>query len=102
MYSHRELIRLAAHKTALRRRIAGRRATCAAAAARMLAPVAWLERMLALGRKLAPFAPLAAVPLGFLLKRPAAKPRLLGTLLRWGPVLFGAVRGLAGARPPRD
>ncbi|SDS13715.1 hypothetical protein [Opitutus sp. GAS368] len=103
MYSHRELIRLAVHKTALRRRIASRRATCAAAAARVLAPVAWLERMLALGRKLAPFAPLAAVPLGFLLKRsPAAKPRLLGTLLRWGPVLFGAVRGLAGARPPRD
>ena len=99
MYAYRELIRLDAHKAVLRRRIAGRRAECVVAAACLLKPVAWLDRMLALWRKFAPFAPLATVPLGFLLKRsPAAKPRLLGALLRWGPVLFGAVRSFAAAR----
>jgi hypothetical protein len=99
VYSHRELIRLGVHKAALRRRIARQRTECAVAAARVLQPVAWLDRMLALWRRLAPFAPLAAVPLGFLLKR-AIAPRagLLDKLLRWGPVMFGAVRGLAGAR----
>lgn len=104
MYPHRELIRLRVHKVALRRRITGRRAACAAAGARVLAPAAWLDRMLAFWRRVAPFAPLAAVPLGLLFKR-AAAPRssLLGALLRWGPVLFGAVRGLAGERTrPRD
>ena len=101
MYPHRGLIRLAVHKGALRRRIARQRTECAAAAARLTQPVAWLDRMLALWRRFAPFAPLAAVPLGFLLKR-AIAPRagLLDKLLRWGPVVFGAVRGFANARDP--
>ena len=104
MYPHRELIRLDTHKTVLRLRIARRRAECAAAAAGVMQPVAWLDRMLVLWRRVAPFAPFAAVPLGFLLKRAAAPRRsVLGALLRWGPVMLGAVRGLAGARArPRD
>lgn len=100
MYSHRELIRLGVHKAALRRRIARQRTECAVAVAGVMRPVAWLDRMRARWRQFAPFAPLAAVPLGILLKRTLA-PRagLLGKLLRWGPVVFGAVRGLA--RAPR-
>ncbi len=98
MYSHRELTRLGAHKAALRQRIARRRIECAAVATRALQPVAWLDRMVALWRRVAPFAPFAALPLGFLFPRPAAKRAgLLGPLLRWGPVLFGVVRHLTGA-----
>ena len=99
MYPQRELIRLEAHKAALRRRIVRRRTECVVTTTRLLQPVAWLDRMIAFGRQLIPWAPFAAVPLGFLFKRAAApRRRLLGTLLRWGPVVFGAVRGLAGAR----
>ena len=103
MYSHRELIRLGAHKAALRRRIARQRTECAVAVSGLMQPVAWLDRMLALWRRFAPFAPLAAVPLGLLLKRTLA-PRagLLDKLLRWGPVVFGAVRGLASATRGRN
>jgi hypothetical protein len=99
MYPDRELIRLDSHKTAIRLRIARRRHACAAAAARVLAPLVWTDRLLELARNLSPLAALAAVPLGFLFKR-AAAPRAswLGTILRWGPVVFGAVRGLAAAR----
>ena len=99
MHSDRELNRLAAVKAALRRDIAGHRRLCVTAAARVAQPLAWLDRMLVLWRQLAPFAPIAAIPLGFLLKRSSApRPRLLGTLLRWAPAVFGAVRGFARAR----
>jgi hypothetical protein len=98
MHSDRELIRLAAHKAALRHHIGLHRTSCVQAATRVLQPVAWLDRMLGFWRRLSPFAKFAAVPLGLLLKRSSApRPRLLGALLRWGPVVLGAVRGLAGA-----
>jgi len=99
MYAERELKRLATVKAALRWDIARNRQRCVVAARRVAQPLAWVDRLLAWGRRVAPFAALAAVPLGFLLRRsPAARPRLLGTLLRWAPVVFGAVRGFAAAR----
>lgn len=99
MYTDRELIRLDSHKTAIRLRIARRRHACAADAARVLRPLVWADRLAGLAWRLSPFVTLAAVPLGLLLRR-AAGPRtgMLGTVLRWGPVLFGAVRGFAAAR----
>ena len=99
MYPDRELIRLDSHKTAIRLRIARRRHECAAAAGRVLQPLVLADRLVGFARRLSPFAALAAVPLGFLFKR-AAAPRtsVLGTVLRWGPVLFGAVRGFTAAR----
>lgn len=101
MYSDRELTRLSAHKAALRQRIAWHRCQCVTAATRVAQPLAWLDRMLVLWRQFAPFASLAAVPLGFLLKRSSApRPRMLGTLLRWAPVVLGAMRGFARARAP--
>lgn len=102
MYAHRELIRLSVHKGILRRRIGRQRAECVGAVTRLAQPVAWLDRAIALWRRFAPFAPLAAVPLGFLFKR-AAAPRtsLLSLALRWGPALFGAVRTFAGATRER-
>ena len=99
MYPEFELNRLAALKAGLRRRIGVQRTTCARAATQVLRPLAWLDRALALWDRVSPLAKIAAVPLGFLLKRsPSAPPRLLGKLLRWGPIVLGAVRGLTRAR----
>jgi hypothetical protein len=95
VYSHRELSRLGLHKAALRRRISRQRTECAVAASRLMQPVAWLDRMLLLWHRYAPFAPLAALPIGLLLRRPpTSRTGLLGKVLRWGPVVFGAVRSL--------
>lgn len=101
MYPQQELIRLAAHKGALRRDIALRRAQCTAAATRVARPLGWLDRMLAFWRQLPPIARFAAVPLGLFVQRkvfPRAK--LLGALARWGPLVFGAVRGLGSVVKP--
>ncbi|HXB03005.1 MAG TPA: hypothetical protein VNV15_09345 [Opitutaceae bacterium] len=98
MYPQPQLNRLAAHKVALRRGIALRRAQCAEAAARIAQPVEWLDRMLALMRRISPLVKLAAVPLGFLAAR-AVFPRrkLLGSFARWSPLVLSAVRGLGSA-----
>ena len=52
-------------------------------------------------RRLSPFAQIAAVPLGFLVQR-AVFPRrkILGSLLRWAPLVFSAVRGFKAAVTP--
>ena len=98
MYPRRELIRLAVHKAARRRDIALHRAGCAAAGARLARPLAWVDRLMAVWRQLSPLAPFAALPLGLLLKSSSApKPRWLGRLLHWAPVVLAAVRGLRGA-----
>jgi hypothetical protein len=98
MYPRRELIRLGVHKAALRRRIARHRAECVEAAARVAQPLEWLDRALAFWRRVSPFAMIAAVPLGFLIKR-TGSPRLkmIGSLVKWAPVVFGAVRGFGAA-----
>lgn len=99
MYSHDELIRLDRHKAALRRRIAGRRVQCAEAFAGAVRPLQWLDRVQALWRRISPLAKLAALPLALVTKRllfPRAK--LLGTLLRWGPVVLGAARTFSRPR----
>lgn len=95
MYSDRELNRLAGYKASLRHRIACRRTECVALATRLTRPVAWLDRALAFWRRLSPFTQFATVPLGLLVSR-AVLPRrgLLGSLVRWGPLAFGAARGL--------
>jgi len=98
MYPAQELSRLAAVKTALRRDITHRRVQCTLAAAQAVRPLAWLDRMLDFCRRLSPFALVAAIPLGFLMKRaPAPRPRLLGLLLRWGPLVFAGMRGISSA-----
>ena len=98
MYPKSELIRLAAYKMELRRLVFLRRQQCAEAAGRVARPLEWLDRAVAVWRHFAPFAQIAAVPLGFLFKR-AVFPRqkILGSLVRWGPVVFNAVRGFRSA-----
>lgn len=95
MYPNEELTRLAAHKATLRRGIALHRAQCAEAAARLAQPIDWLDRATATWRRLAPLAQLAAVPLAFALSR-SLFPRLkfVRPLLRWAPLIVGAVRGV--------
>ena len=101
MYPQRELIRLAAYKTALRWDIALRRTQCAEAAARVAQPFEWLDRMLAFWRRLssfAPFAPLVAVLLGRVVTRTIfPRRKILGRLLRWAPLILGLVRGIGSA-----
>jgi hypothetical protein len=95
MYPDKELRRLASQKIALQREIALRRLDCAEAAARVSEPLEWLDRMLAFWRKFSPIAQLAALPLGFLVKRTLfPRLKLLGSVMRWGPLFVGAVRGV--------
>jgi hypothetical protein len=96
MYPDRELRRLAAHKASLQIDIALRRAQCAQAAARVARPLEWLDRVAAFWRKLSPIITISALPLGLLAKR-AFFPRLriLGSVARWAPMVYGAVRGVS-------
>jgi hypothetical protein len=99
MYPQRELRALAARKAELRQRIFERRVECAAAATRLAQPIEWLDRAWEQWRRLSPVLKLAAVPLVLLLKRLIApRTRVLGSILRWGPLAYGAVRGLTTAR----
>jgi hypothetical protein len=102
MYPQQELNQLAVRKAVLRRDIACRRAQCAEAAARVAQPLEWLDRMLAIWRQLSPLVQFAAVPLGLLIQR-TVFPRLkiLRTILRWSPLVFGAMRVVGRAAGTR-
>lgn len=96
MYPEQNLTRLAQHRAFLRSRITRHRTECAGYARSVLQPLEFLDRLISLGRRAAPLAKLALVPLGWLLMRAAAPRRgLLATLLRWGPLTFGLVRSAA-------
>jgi hypothetical protein len=95
MYSQRALTELAAHKAALRGRIARRRADCVLAAREMAEPLRWLDAAAARWRQVSPVLKAVALPLGILLGRAATKRTgLLGTLIRWGPLALGAIRAI--------
>jgi hypothetical protein len=99
MYPDRELNRLAVHKAWLQRDIALRRSQCVVAATHASRPLAWIDRMLALWRQLPPVAHFAAGPIGFFAARKIfPRLKIIGPLLRWGPLLFSAVRGFMNAR----
>lgn len=104
MYPQRELIRLATYKVWLRRGIALRRTECGLAVAQIARPFSWLDQLLAIWRKIPPFAKIASVPFVALVTRTIfPKAKILGSLLRWGPLVYGVVRQFAGERsPPRD
>ena len=101
MYPQRELDRLARYKSVLRLSIALRRTQCGLAETRVARPFAWLDRLIDVGRRLGPLARFSTVPLSLLTARvifPRAK--ILGTLARWGPLAFGAIRGLRAVFSP--
>jgi hypothetical protein len=108
MYPERELSRLAAHKASLQASIAARRSQCAEAIARVSAPLEWLDRAVTFWHSYSSVIKITAVPIGLLVKR-VLFPRFkfLGALARWGPLAFGAFRGLSsilgsGEPSPRD
>lgn len=98
MYPDRELIRLGAHKAALRRRIARSRVQNATAVARLAQPFAWLERAVAFVLRITANSSSAVVPVGLLMVS-ARFPRLkiLNTLLQWGPFAYRAARQIGAA-----
>ena len=99
MYPQEELRFLGARKAQLRQRIYERRVECAVAFRQVAVPIAWLDRAWAKWRRLSPLLKLAAVPLAMLLKRwIAPRKRVFGSILRWAPLAYGAVRGLTAAR----
>lgn len=93
MYPRRELNDLAAAKILVRQRIAAHRVQCVEAAAVVTTPLAWIDRGVALWRRISPLVKIAAVPLAFLLKRKAApRTSLVGSVLHWAPTVMNVVR----------
>lgn len=102
MYPTGELTKLAARKDLLRRRIALRRVVTIVVARRIARPLHLLDRIVGEWRRLSPLVKLAGVPLGALLgRRLHRKRRVIGQLIRWGPVLASVWRGFAAARTRR-
>lgn len=91
MYPTQELNRLAIRKVALRRSITLHRLQCTKAAAEVVRPLQWLDRLMSTWRQFSPLTKLAAVPLGYLVKRTiSSRLKLLGSLFRWIPIVYGA------------
>jgi len=99
MYPDGELNRLAVHKLALRQRIFLRRRLCVATATRIAQPLEKVDHVVTQWRRISPIAKLAAIPMAFLFKRAVfPRTRVLGKLLRWGPVAFKVFRSFNAAR----
>jgi hypothetical protein len=96
MYPEGELRELALRKEALRVKIAAHRAECVAYAEHVARPIAAIDRVAEQWRRVAPYAKLAAIPLGFLLQRRMAKKQArAGGWKRWlklAPVAMSAAR----------
>jgi hypothetical protein len=93
MYPQSELNQLAAHKHALRLRIAEQRLTFAAKVASATQPLAWLDRVRAFFARCAPLAPFVAVPLSLAVQRTFfPRLKLLGLALHWAPTAYAALR----------
>jgi hypothetical protein len=101
MYPAAELTELAARKSRLRRAIAVSRLQCVAAAAEIARPIGVADHLVAQWHKISPFAKIAAVPLGFVLRRrlmPLRRTGLLGQALKWMPTVLGAARVFSARR----
>jgi|GEM_PF-691479 len=98
MYPNQELSQLAERKRALRVAIALRRSACALAASRATKPIAWLDRALAFSQQAAPFLGALALPLAlFSAGKTVRKSGLLGSLVKWGPLVLQATRAASFA-----
>lgn len=99
MFPQSELSELAIRKAAVLSSVRRRRTECAHAAARLAQPVVWLDRIWTIGRQIAPLvaAPLALVVVRTFFRRSS----LVGSLLRWSPLILGVVRGAGAIRAGR-
>lgn len=88
MYPRQSLIRLAAHKAALRREIALQRAECVATTREVARPLAWVDRAVAVVQEIPPLARAGLAVMGLWVRR-AALQRLshLSAALRWVPLV---------------
>lgn len=104
MYPAEELADLANRKIAVRRKIVLHRTQCAEAAGQLARPIAWLDRAIALGRRIRPLLQYIALPLGlFATHRVFSQTKILRVLTRWGPLVYGAAlgaRSLSQGRKP--
>ncbi|HEX2855717.1 MAG TPA: hypothetical protein VHO24_20950 [Opitutaceae bacterium] len=99
MYPDGQLNELAVHKLMLRQRISLRRRLCVVAARRVSQPLIKVDHAVAQWRRISPFAKMAAVPAVLLLKRTLfRRAKIIGPLLRWGPLAFKVFRGVTAAR----
>lgn len=99
MYPDGDLNELAVRKLAVRQRIRVRREQCLIAAERVAEPLEKIDRLVAQWRRISPIAKIAAVPVAMLFKKalfPRAK--VLGSLLRWGPIAVKVFRGFQATR----
>ena len=103
MYPQSELDELTRRKATLRCRIARQREEMAEATSVVTRPLAWVDRAVALFQRISPLALLAALPVGLLVKR-TVSPRLkiVGSLLKWAPIVLSAVRGFNSAPKTRQ
>ncbi len=96
MYPRKELIVLARRKAVLLDRICVDRDEVAAAAARLAEPIEMIDGGVERWRRISPMVKLAAIPLGLVLRGVLVRrARKLSAVLRWGPIVFAAVRGFA-------
>ncbi|MEO6569214.1 MAG: hypothetical protein ABIO94_10670 [Opitutaceae bacterium] len=99
MYPDGDLNALAAHKLALQRRIGFRRDECVELAARVAVPLEKIDHVIAQWRRISPLAKIAALPMAILVKKTLfRRSKILGPLLRWGPLAFKVLRGVKAAR----
>jgi hypothetical protein len=78
----------------VRRNIVLHRAQCAEAAGQLARPISWLDRAIALGRRIQPVLRYIALPLGlFATRRVFPQMKILRVLTRWGPLICGAALG---------
>jgi len=98
MYPTAELASLEVRKILLRQKIAASRLECVALAERVARPIALLDRVITQWRKISPLAKIAAVPLGFVLRRKLLprKVSLFRSALRWAPAVLSAMRMARG------
>lgn len=102
MYPAEELARLENRKIAVRRNIVRHRSECAEAAVHLARPIAWLDRAIALGRRIQPLLRYLALPLGlFATRRVFPQMKILHVLARWGPFIYGAALGARSFIPGR-
>jgi hypothetical protein len=94
MYPREELTVLARRKAVLLDRICTNRDELVLAVARVAEPIEIVDGLVERWRRISPMVKLAALPVGLLLRRVLVKrARKLSAALRWGPLLFAAVRG---------
>ena len=101
MYPAAELNDLAARKAVVRARVSVDRLRCATYAADAARPLQLLDRVITQWKRIPPFAKIAVLPLGLLLRQavlPGKKVHLAGRVMRLLPVAMSAIKILKARR----